>query len=113
LNGPDVAVEWVIDAPKILSFLLNPDHEDGASKEKFLVGFGFSRHAPSVLADALVEHAIANFPGVRRIPPKGPPRIVFEGTVTAPDGREMPLRTVWEIYPPATMRFITAVPLTR
>ena len=113
MSEPDFIIEFVVEKPKILSYLLNPDHEDGASQAKYLTGFGFTLDDPAALADALVEHATSNAPGVRKDPPKGPARIVIEGMVTAPDGREMPLRTVWEPLPPNRMRFITAVPLTR
>jgi hypothetical protein len=42
--------------------------------------------------------------------------VVFEGTVLAPDGRDTPLRTVWEprdIGSVREMHFVTAVLLTR
>jgi hypothetical protein len=107
-----VEVAWVIEHPKILEYLLNLDHPRGGSKAKYLLRFGFSLDAPGVLANALVDHAMANLPGIIKQAQQGPHRIVFEGTVRAPDGRDMPLRTVWMAreYPPE-MRFVTAYPL--
>ncbi|BCM85289.1 DUF6883 domain-containing protein [Methylobacterium indicum] len=113
MTPPQGPVTWLIDGPKISAYLLNADHPRGSSKAKYLIGFGFAPEALGVLAAALVTHALSNGPGVRMVPPKGAPRSVFEGTVTAPDGREVPLRTVWELRSPAEMHFITAVPLTR
>ncbi|WP_288587402.1 DUF6883 domain-containing protein [uncultured Methylobacterium sp.] len=103
----------MIDGPKISAYLLNAAHPRGASKAKYLMGFGFTPEDPGALAAALVAHALSNGPGVRMVPPKGAARSVFEGTVTAPDGREMPRRTVWELRSPEEMHLITAVPLTR
>jgi hypothetical protein len=107
-----VRLAWFIDGAKVSAYLLNPNHPVGRSKAKYLLGFGFSLDAPKVLAEALVDHAMGNLPGVVVPQPKGPNRVVFEGSVTAPDGRTMRLRTVWE---PShlQMRLITAVPLTR
>jgi hypothetical protein len=113
LNSPNVAVTWLIAGPKISAYLLDLQHQHGGPKAKYLMGFGFTPDAPDTLATALVQHAIGNLPGVTVVPPKGPTRVVFEGLVTAPDGREMPLRTVWEPREPFEMHFITAVPLTR
>ncbi|WP_409565904.1 DUF6883 domain-containing protein [Methylobacterium sp. J-077] len=79
-------------------------------------GFGFTREAEKTLADALVQHAMNNLPGVVQPQPEGPNRVEFRGTVRAPDGRDMPLRTVWEVGEgdgDTTMRFLTAIPLTR
>jgi hypothetical protein len=113
LSSAKIPVRWFIDGPKVTAYLLNRDHPIGRGKAEFLLGFGFSLDAPAVLAEALVDHAMLNMPG-RTVPqPRGPHRAVFEGMLLAPDGREMPLRTVWEIGEYREMRFITAVPLTR
>jgi len=113
LSRGTVPVRWFIDGPKVSAYLLNPDHPVGRSKAKYLLGFGFTLDAPKVLADALVDHAMLNLPGKVMPQGRGPNRVVFEGAIDAPDGRAMPLRTVWEVHEPFEMRFITAVPLTR
>jgi len=106
-------VAWLIDGPKISAYLLNAQHRRGGSKAKYLMSFGFAPEAPDVLADALVSHALANLFGMRAVPSYEAPRFVCEGAVVAPDGREMPLRTIWEARAPNEMHFITAIPLTR
>lgn len=107
------AVAWLIDNRKISEYLLDLTHPYGGPKAKYLMRFGFTPEEPDILANALVEHARANSPGVEVQPPKGEPKIVFEGTVIAPDGRDMPLRTVWKRRAPLEMHFVSAVPLTR
>lgn len=109
-------VLWLVEEAKLIAFLLNPEHRKGASRLKFLLAFGFSRDRPKQVADALVMHAFGNQPGKEQFALTGPRRVVFEGTVPAPDGRDMPLRTVWEIGQEGaqrTVRFLTAIPLTR
>ncbi|GEP01678.1 DUF6883 domain-containing protein [Methylobacterium haplocladii] len=114
MTGQTDRVGWIIDAPKIARYLLDLSHPIGGPKAKFLLRFGFTPQDPNALVLALVAHAMGNLPGVKKDQPKGPPRIIFEGTVTAPDGRDMPLRTVWEPSDsPPEMRFVTPVPLTR
>ena len=113
MTGESAAIAWQIDGAKIHRYLLNASHPRGASKARYLLGFGFTPADPGALAKALVEHAHGNPPGVAAVSPKGIPLVVFEGVVQAPDGRAMPLRTVWEPREPLEMRFVTAVPLTR
>ena len=108
-----ISIEWVIDGPKIKAYLLNLAHPDGASKAKYLFAFGFTLDDPQTLANALVNHATINLPGKVKQQKTGLNRVVFEGNTPSPDGRMMPLRTVWEVCPNSGMRFITAVPLTR
>lgn len=112
-----VQVAWIIDGPKIPKYLLDPTSPEGASKAKYLMRFGFTLSDPATLANALVRHAMDNLyegePSTTRV---GKRVIVFEGTVPAPDGRDMPLRTVWEpqeVGDRREMVFVTAVPLTR
>ncbi|WP_143132076.1 DUF6883 domain-containing protein [Methylobacterium sp. 174MFSha1.1] len=113
MTPSQVPIAWLIDNQKISGYLLNIEHPHGASKAKYLMRFGFRPESPDALASALVEHALKNLPGLEVVPPGGSPKIVFEGVVAAPDGRDMPLRTVWKRRAPFEMRFVTAVPLTR
>jgi hypothetical protein len=105
--------DWVIDGRKISAYLLNTEHSRGRSKAKYLMSFGFTPEDPGLLAGALVRHALLHSLSMTVMPSFDPLRVVCEGTVAAPDGREMPLRTIWEAQGPTEMRLITAVPLTR
>lgn len=116
MNVTSVSVTILIDGPKITAYLLNPQHARGRSKAKYLLRFGFRVEEPQILADALAVHAVNNLPGTIQPQPVGPSRIRFEGVVRAPDGRDMPLATVWEANEAngeRTLRFITAFPPTR
>jgi len=116
LTDDIVQVAWYIASPKIPHYLSDLDHPVGGSKAKYLMRFGFTAAEPAVLANALVMHAMGNLPGTPSTTRVGKRVIVFEGTVPAPDGRDMPLRTVWEplqVADAREMHFVTAVPLTR
>lgn len=110
-----VPVTWHIDARKISEYLLDLEHPIGGPKAKYLMGFGFTLADPATLANALVMHAMGNLPGKPSTTRVGKRVAVFEGTVPAPDSRDMPLRTVWEpqeVGGEREMQFVTAVPLT-
>ncbi len=92
------------------SYLLNPSHADGASKARYLLGFGYTAAEPQRLAADLVKHARDHWPGRAVLRPIGLLRRVFEGLMTAPDGRDISLRSVWEATSATEMRFLTAYP---
>ncbi|MCJ2021575.1 hypothetical protein MKK84_29875 [Methylobacterium sp. E-065] len=104
------AVVWTVERPKIVGYLLNAAHTDGASKAKYLLALGYKVETPEQLADDLVSHAVAHWPGRRVLPAIGRARLIFEGPVQAPDGRCASLRSVWEETAPGQMRFLTAYP---
>ncbi|TXM97427.1 hypothetical protein FV242_31565 [Methylobacterium sp. WL64] len=104
------AIVWTVEWPKIVSYLLNPLHTDGASKAKYLLAFGYAAEEPERLAGDLVKHAVDHWPGRAVVLPLGLPRRVFEGPLEAPDGRVMSLRSVWEITSATQWRFLTAYP---
>ncbi len=56
---------------------------------------------------------MAHAPGRAVQPPTGARHLIFEGSVEAPDGRLVSLRTVWETSDRFELRLVTAVPLTR
>lgn len=107
------AASWTIERSKVVDYLLNDAHRDGASKAKYLRAFGFTRDRPDQLAAALAEHAVACGPGREVRPPIGSPRLVIEGPLPAPDGRAANVRTVWELTSGTEARLVTLVPLTR
>ena len=104
---------WFIEVAKIQAYLLNPNHLDGASKDKFLRSFGYDPRRPEELANSLATQGMMALPGLTVIPRKGLPRLVLEGPLDAPDGRTPMVRTVWEWSDSTTLRFITLVPLTK
>jgi hypothetical protein len=103
--------ECRVDESKIVDYLLNLNHPDGAAKAKFFLGGGFSRDNPSALADALKYHYKNNEPKEKYPDRFGGMRFVFEAPMRVPDGRKPNVISVWtiddgEIVP----RLITAYP---
>lgn len=113
MSEPPVEVTWSVEHGRIVNYLLSTTHKKGASKAKYLLAFGFRADDPEALSLTLVKHALAHLPGVTMLPEMGPRRVIFEGEVSAPDGRQMRLRTVWEFTTPTELRLLTAIPLTR
>jgi hypothetical protein len=110
VTGDVETIVWTVEWPKIVSYLLNPSHRDGASKARYLLAFGYAPDEPERLAGDLVKHAVDHWPGRAVMPPFGLPRRVFEGPVEAPDRRFIALRSVWEITTETQLRFLTAYP---
>lgn len=108
--GDVEAIVWTVEWPKIVSYLLNPVHTDGASKARYLLAFGYAVEEPERLAADLVKHGVDHWPGRAVVRPLGLPRRVFEGPVEAPDRRFMSLRSVWEVTSDNQLRFLTAYP---
>lgn len=106
-----VATAWLIERPKIVSYLLNLHHPKGGPKARLLMHFGFRQDNPELLADAIVRHAMANGPGYEMTPPVGPPLAVIEGPLDCPDDRLLNVRCIWEQATATEHRFITLVPL--
>nr|WP_286158899.1 DUF6883 domain-containing protein [Methylobacterium sp. Leaf456] len=90
--------------------MLDIDHPVGGAKAKFFLGFGFSPAESEAFASALAAHPWLNAQGRLITPPIGLPRLTFEGPLMAPDGRSPRVRTVWELTPDDTARFLTAYP---
>jgi hypothetical protein len=101
----------LVEREKICDYLLNPTHRYGASKARFLAGFGFRADAWEVLAAALREHGQRH--DISKVKETGfGPRYEVEGELDAPDGRRPRVRTVWQVDEgQIAPRLITAYPL--
>lgn len=98
---------------KITFYLLNPAHPAGGSKAPFFLRHGFSRAEWQRLAEALLRHARDHEVVATEPTPHGT-RYVIDGTLTAPDGADLNVRSAWYIDPQGvTPRFITAHPLPK
>jgi hypothetical protein len=100
----------VVPQRKILEYLLNFDHVDGAAKAGFFTRFGYSRENWSALADALRRHALLQ-PVVSRRHGEHGELFEITGPISTPDGRNPRITSVWIVlggeFDP---RFVTAVP---
>ena len=103
---------FTIDKRKLTDYLLNPLHKDGGPKARFFVKLGFSTSDPNVLARALLSHAQPERYVRAQSTPWGD-RLIFEGSLDAPNGRPFRIRTIWQVKPddPAEAVFVTAIPM--
>jgi hypothetical protein len=98
---------------KIVKYLLNPEHRVGKSKAAFFLSFGFRAEKWQELADALRKHAEENEIVEAEETPFGT-RYVVDGTLIAPDGSRLNVRSAWFIdKTKVTARFASAHPLKR
>ena len=103
-------VEWSINSRKIDGYLLNDQHAEGASKAQFLRRFGFGATALDLLL-AISAHANPDAFVRETVSPRGDVKLIFEGPLQSPDGRNPCVRTVWRIDASFVAHFVTLVPL--
>ncbi len=102
-----------IPEDKILGYLLSSTHRSGKAKAAFFVNFGFWSQEWQKLAAALRRHARENPLAAYEATAFGQ-RYVADGTLVAPDGTALNVRSVWFINSDgAAPRFVTAHPLKR
>jgi hypothetical protein len=93
-----------IPTEKIVAYLLNLDHRKGGLKARFFLSFGFTREEPGVMAETRR----------RCLRPRTLERVIVEGEIVSPDGRNPRVRAVWqrEEGEVVAWRLITVVPIT-
>jgi hypothetical protein len=102
----------LIAPEKITDYLLNLSHDDGASKARFLLRFGFSLDTPVILRDALLYH-VRTYEVVRTMATQHVTRYDVHGPLPSPDGRDPLVWTGWYIrHGEEIPRFATLVPDT-
>jgi len=101
----------VVEDTKLVGYLLNPDHPHGTHKARYLGRFGFTSDDLNAARHALLEHGRSH--DVARVVQTGyGPRYAVEGILKTPDGRNPPVRTVWQMdNGEVAPRLITAYPL--
>ena len=98
---------------KIAGYLLSSTHRAGKSKAAFFGKHGFTAENWQALAAALREHATKNAASRAAETAYGT-RYVVDGSLAAPDGTILNVRSVWFINRGTTVpRFATAHPLKR
>jgi hypothetical protein len=99
-----------VEQPKLASYLLNPDHEDGGPKGKFLAAIGFDLGKPDEVEAALLAHAAAH-EATELATPFGL-KYHVDGALISPSNRSAFVRTVWQIdNGTVAPRFVTLRPL--
>jgi hypothetical protein len=100
----------IVEERKIIEYLLNPVHPDGASKAHYFIAAGFTAANWSLLANALRNLAMQSPVSSTSTTPHGI-KYVLDGDLQTPKGIRGPIRTVWIVDPGATgPRLVTAHP---
>lgn len=100
-----------VEKVKVVEYLLNPNHPQGASKANFFVRFGFDISAWEVLADALCRHGRERSVIERQDTGFGL-KFVVECHIETPDQQDPCIRSVWILEEGAPPRLVTAYPAT-
>jgi len=99
-----------VSEEKVVDYLLNPSHPDGASKAKFFAALGFERDDWRTLAEALKRVAAENEVAKNSASPYGE-KFIVDGQIESPCGKTPVVRTVWIIDAGAdAARLVTAYP---
>ena len=83
-----------VDRAKILDYLLNSSHPDGAGKAQFFLALGFRPQDWTCLAEALRAVAVFDDVCMSLESPYGC-KYVIDGCVETPNGGSARVRTVW------------------
>jgi hypothetical protein len=71
--------DCIVEDAKVRDYLLNLDHEDGATKAKFFIAGGFARDEPAPFIAALRQHFLENTPTSKKPGRFGGVRIRVDG----------------------------------
>ena len=99
-----------VEEKKIRDYLLNREHQQGASKASFFSARGFSLSQWQLFAQALAEHG-RNNQVTRTTSTVWGTRYQVDCHCPTPDGRNPCIRTIWEISDDSGPRLLTAHPL--
>jgi len=104
------AQEAIVSQEKIVRYLLNPLHPDGAGKAWFFLRLGFRVEQWEVLADALRE-LVVRAEITSRLDSKHGAKYIVDGLIDTPSERTATVRTVWIIdADEQAPRLVTAYP---
>jgi hypothetical protein len=101
----------IVEEQKVTMYLLSDTHPVGQTKSAFFQRFGFLPSSLSVLQNALLNHGrLGVISSV--IDTTFGRKLLIEGPIVSPDGRNPLLRTIWFVaVGDETPRLVTAVPI--
>jgi len=106
--------QCIVPEAKITRYLLDLSSENGRSKARFFLAFGFTIEAWQIMADALKQHAAEYEVTAALMREIFGINYVIEGTLITPDGRNPKVRSIWTIESGDDIpRFVSAYPLQR
>jgi hypothetical protein len=98
-----------VEPAKLVSYLLDPNREEGGPKSRFLAAMGFELGKPDEVERALLAHARA-YDAAELATPFGM-KYHVDGALISPSGRAAMVRTVWQIDTGTVApRFVTLRP---
>ena len=99
----------IVEKSKLVSYLLNLSHKDGASKAKFFLQRGFKADPWQTFAEALQTHgASRTVTGIENS--KHGKKFTVECQIRTPDGKNPCILSVWLQATGKAPRLITAHP---
>ena len=102
----------IVSREKIVDYLLNPGHPDGASKAAFFLAMGFQPEKWQVLASAFQQ--LAHREEVVCVDSQHGSKYIVRGEIDTPNGRTVAIRTVWIVDEGNEVpRLVTAFPDSR
>src|SRR3972149_7961322 len=100
----------IVSQEKIIGYLLNPLHPDGAGKAQFFEAMGFRVDQWNVLANALRDMA-KKAQIVHGIDSSHGGKYIVDGVLETPSGRKVTVRSVWIVDRDESVpRLVTAYP---
>ena len=101
-----------VSKSKVVNYLLDLTSENGKTKARFFLAFGFTIDGWEIMAEALKLHANSHeIAKIEERPPFGV-HYVIEGSLITPDERNPDVRVVWIIDGgDDTPRLVSAYPL--
>lgn len=105
--------DFEIREDKVTRFLLAPDRMANKGRAKFFFAFGFSAAEPDMLVRALLKHPHHAHAFRYQTGRVSELRLIYNGLLDCPDGRQAHVRTVWNYDLAPVALFITAFPLDR
>ena len=109
MRVPD-ADNAIVSKEKIVGYLLNPSHPDGAGKAGFFEHVGFRADQWQLLAAALRDLA-ARSDSAQRVDSEHGTKYIVDGVINTPSGKAASLRTVWIVDAGGQIpRLVTAYP---
>jgi hypothetical protein len=107
------ADQAIVLEEKVVSYLLNSRHPEGAGKAKFFLALGFHTGEWQVFAQAISRLATYNELSHQSQSVHGWKDVV-DGEIQSPIGRSVLIRTVWIVdHGKVAPRLVTSYPLVR
>jgi hypothetical protein len=103
----------IVAEEKVVNYLLNPEHPDGAPKAQFFRMLGFETEQWKILATGLRDVGRSS-PVVKDVSSPHGHKYIVDGELVGPNGTVAWVRTVWIIdRGEQTPRLVTAYPAMR